>query len=142
MILTFVGKYGDTDPTKLTSIKTQYKGLDLEYHFNAIRLYNKQQVDYQRDHILMTALGLTTKNTTYTASLNVPFNQHCEDYIDDMKNVSLSISKLLLHALITNMGVYHDEIQIIYIDTIIAQFEKFAKDDPSYIVDFSIQMWT
>ena len=39
------------------------------------------------------------------------------------------------------MGIYCNTRQKNHIDTI-ALFEKFAEDDPSYIVDFFILMWT
>ena len=136
---TFIEKGSDTDSTDSMSAKIGYEGPDR--HDDAIRLYKNQPIDYQRDHILITSSGMTPENKTFTTSVNVPFNQHCEDYIDDVKNGLLAISKSLFHVLFTNMDGYCNARQRLYVDTV-AGFEKFAKDDPSYIVEFFIHMWT
>ena len=85
---------------------------------------------------------MTPENKTLTTSVNIPFNQHCDNYIDDVKNrLLMNISKVLFHVLFTNMDGYCNDRQRFYVDTITG-FEKFAKDDPSYLVEFFIHMWT
>ena len=60
---TFIEKCGDTNSTDSLSVKIGYKGPDC--HDDAIRLYKNQPIDYQRDRILITSLGMTPKKNIY-----------------------------------------------------------------------------
>jgi hypothetical protein len=120
---------------------TETRYTELDEHIDATRIYCNQPVDYQDDHILVTTLYLAPDNTTKMVSVNAPYRVHCEDYEDHVKTSLLVISRSLFFVLLNNMEVYNNTRQRICVDTV-SKFEEFARSDPSFIVNFFIQMWT
>jgi hypothetical protein len=138
---TFIEKSSDGDGHYTDQLFTETRYEELDEHIDATRIYRNQPVDYQDDHILVTTSYLAPDNATKTASVNVPYRVHCEDYEDHVKTSLLVISRSLFFVLLNNMEVYNNTRQRICIDTI-SKFEEFARSDPSFIVNFFIQMWT
>ena len=111
-------------------------------NIDAVRLYLDRSLTFQKEHIVISTSHLSESNKELrTVSVEVPYNDHCEEYNDELQNKLLAISKVLYHIIVYPMELYNTYRQSIQIDTI-SKFEEFALSDRSFYVRFLIRMWT
>lgn len=128
----------------LSTSTAKYKQPDK--NIDAIRIYQDASCEYQEDHITIVTSFFqkkkkSEKGKTIALAVNAPIGLNCEEYDNELQNRILAIARAMYHILFSNLKLYYSARHSIQIDTI-EEFQRFALQDPSFIVNFFIQLWT